>query len=184
MRRCRGLIPGRGPTAKGKEVLRTDILELLVNIFEAIPRATRQEIVRFVIDELGLSKSEVARMMGVTPSAVTRFVKGEAAPSPESLAKLFLSLEPEERGQIVNMIVEYVTSLLKSIRILLERGFAAADGKMFEVSIEELIDTAMLLLEPTGGYRGAQSSPHRLGERFSSEPPVGSETSSRLRSRL
>ena len=163
---------------------REDVVTLLVNLFEAIPRSTRQEVVKLVVDELGISKSEVARMMGVTPSAVTRFVKREAAPSPESLAKLFLALEPEERTYIVNMIVGYVTSLLRTLRILLDRGLVGRDDRMLELSVEELIDTAMLLLEPTGGYRGAQSSPSRLGERFSSEPPVGPETSSKLRSRL
>ncbi len=160
------------------------IAAFLVNLFEAIPRSTRQEVVRLVVEELGLSKSEVARMMGVTPSAVTRFVKGEAAPSPESLAKLFLSLEPDERVYILNLVLEYVTSLLRNIRLLIDRGLVNTDERMLEISVEELIDTAMLLLEPTEGYRGAQSSPPRLGERLSSKPPVGPETSSRLRSRL
>ena len=163
---------------------RGDIITILVNLFEAVPRSTRQEIVELVVNEIGVSKSEVARMMGVTPSAITRFIKREAAPSPESLAKLFLALEPEERIYILNVIVSYITSLLRTLRILLDSGLVEIDDRVLELSVEELIDTAMLLLEPTGGYRGAHSSSSRLGERFSSEPPVGSETSSKLRSKL
>ncbi len=158
---------------------------LVSSLFASIPRETRQEIVRLVVEELGISKSEAARMMGVTPSAVTRFVKGEAAPSPDSLARLFLSLEPEERGRIVKVIVDYITSLLRVLRLLIDSGLVAHDRYELEISVEELLDTAMLLLEGgAGGYRGAHSSPTRLGERSSSEPPASPDMASRLRSRL
>ena len=162
-----------------------DIETLVTSLFASIPRETRQEIVRLVVEELGISKSEVARMMSVTPSAVTRFVKGEAAPSPESLARLFLSLEPDERGRIIKVIVDYVTSLLRVLRLLMDSGLVEHDRYELEISVEELLDTAMLLLEKSaGGYRGAHSSPGRLGERSSSKPPAASDIASRLRSRL
>ncbi len=158
----------------------------LVSLFEALPRDVRREVVRIVVEELKYSKSEVARIIGVTPSAITRFMRGDAAPSPESLAKLFAGLEPEGQAAILRVILEYISSLVKSIAPILAVIAAAVDTderRVLEVVVEELIDNVSVLLEAAEGYSGAHSSPSRLGERISS-PPSAAESFSRRRSRL
>ncbi len=161
--------------------------EQLVSLFAVLPRSVRSEILRIVVEDLGLSKSEAARMMGVTPAAVTKFVRGDAAPSPESLARLYSSLEPDEQAAILRVLVEYVSSLVKSLApvMALVSSLAGREARReLEAAVDELVDTVAMLMEAAEGYGGAHSSSaSRLGERFSS-PPSAADNFSNRRSRL
>ncbi|AEM39444.1 helix-turn-helix domain protein [Pyrolobus fumarii 1A] len=159
----------------------------LASLFEALPKSARREIIRVLVEDRGLLKSEIARKMGVTPSAVTRFMRGDAAPSPESLAKLYESLEPEDQAIIIKIVLDYIASLLRTTAAILANITPLLDKhthRLIQVSIEEVVDEAASLLEAAEGYSGAHSSHSQLGERFSSTPSAASKRDSMLRSRL
>ncbi len=54
-------------------------------------------------------------MMGVSQAAVTRYMKGEIAPSPSSACRLLLSLDPATRSQILASIAAELWGLVRSL---------------------------------------------------------------------
>ncbi len=127
-----------------------------VKLFELIPREARREIIRILVEEAGLAKSEIARLMGVTPSAITRFLRGDAAPSPEHLASLYSKLTDEERLLVLHVVVDVVKQLLQHIEHI-ARSVKFRDGSLYarlvEASIDEIVDIATRLLEAFSGVQ-------------------------------
>ncbi|MGC9108625.1 MAG: helix-turn-helix domain-containing protein, partial [Infirmifilum sp.] len=49
-----------------------------------LSREQRAEIVKCLVERLGMSVGQVAKMAGVSPGAVSLWLKGERTPSPEN----------------------------------------------------------------------------------------------------
>ena len=56
------------------------------------------------LSRLGLSQAEAARLLGVTPGAVTRWVKGER-PVPGPVARLLWLLDQGQEGRVCQWLL-------------------------------------------------------------------------------
>ncbi len=128
----------------------------IVGLFELIPRDARREIIRVLVEDAGLSKSEVARLMNVTPSAVTRFLRGEAAPSPENLANLYYKLTAEEKLIVLNVVMSVAKQILSYLEYAVKEMSVNGDSlyaRMLEASLDEILDTVTHILESLSGVQ-------------------------------
>jgi len=74
----------------------------------------RRRIVEVVLAE-GYTGKEVAELMGVSPSAVSRYVHGSLAPSPNALCKLYYSVDEKTRTRIAEEIASILWRFLKNV---------------------------------------------------------------------
>ncbi|GAB6148539.1 helix-turn-helix domain-containing protein [Stetteria hydrogenophila] len=81
---------------------------------------------------------ELARIMGVSPAAVSKYMSGRMSPSEAGLARLLDALDREEAREVALMILEYLAGGLRSFiawaasRGLLERS--EIEGVLAELS--------------------------------------------------
>jgi len=74
----------------------------------------RRRIVEVVLAE-GYTGKEVAELMGVSPSAVSRYIHGSLAPSPNTLCKLYRSVDEKTRMKIVEELVSILWGFLRDV---------------------------------------------------------------------
>jgi predicted transcriptional regulator len=81
---------------------------------QLLPHTTRQRLVAEAI-ESGYAAKDIAELMGVSPAAVSRYVHGTLAPSPETLCRLILNIDGETRTRLLETIAESIWSSLENL---------------------------------------------------------------------
>ncbi len=95
--------------------------------------------------EAGYTGRELARLMGVSPPAVSRYVHGTLAPSAESLCRAFERLAATDEELAVKLLAEALRALWGLVRAGLEELAARDPGRAREL-LEEVADAASELL--------------------------------------
>ncbi|HIP66063.1 MAG TPA: helix-turn-helix domain-containing protein [Pyrodictium sp.] len=88
--------------------------ETVCSTFEILPPTLRRRIVEIVLAE-GYSGKEVAELMGVSPSAVSRYIHGSLAPSPNTLCKLYYSVDEKTRTKIAEELTLILWRFLRNV---------------------------------------------------------------------
>ncbi|HIP65797.1 MAG TPA: helix-turn-helix domain-containing protein [Pyrodictium sp.] len=100
----------------------------------------RRRMVEIVLAE-GYTGKEVAELMGVSPSAVSRYIHGSLAPSPNTLCKLYYSVDGETRERMTEALILVLWKLLRDV---LEN--AARENIDISNVLEEIADYISLQL--------------------------------------
>lgn len=77
---------------------------------------------------------DLARIMGVSPAAVSKYMNGRMAPSDQAVARLLESLDGEEAREAAGLILDY---LARGLRDFLE--WATSRGLVSAVEVERAL---------------------------------------------
>ncbi|WP_232018766.1 helix-turn-helix domain-containing protein [Sulfodiicoccus acidiphilus] len=83
----------------------------MLKILHNVSKEGRRQILEILLRKR--SRSEVASMLGVTPAAITKYLKGNTHPSDEVLRRCVDFADEEERFEIKRIILDDITSSLK-----------------------------------------------------------------------
>ncbi len=86
----------------------------LCEAIELLPKRARKTIIMIVLNN-GYATKDVAELMGVSISAVSRYTHDELAPSVSSLCRLLSLVDEKTKAQIINYIVEELWSVLSKL---------------------------------------------------------------------
>ena len=86
----------------------------LCEAIELLPKRARKNIILIVLNN-GYAAKDVAELMGVSISAVSRYTHDELAPSPFSLCRLLSLVDEKTKTQIINYVAEEIWTILRSI---------------------------------------------------------------------
>jgi len=109
-------------------------------VFTALTPSARRRIVEEALS-LGYAVKDVAYLMGVSPSAVSRYVHGTLIPSPNSLCRLLISVEGDTRDKLLRVVI---VELWKALRRVVE--YVGNEVYLKEV-VEYLADEVSKLVE-------------------------------------
>jgi len=96
-----------------------------------------------LVRESGYSYKEIAELMGVSQAAVTRYMKGEIAPSPASACRLVERVDQSTRSYILASLAAELWGLVRRLIPLLDKEDAAA-------LLETIADQVAELMAKTG----------------------------------
>lgn len=88
--------------------------EALCEALASLSPSTRRRIIDETLAS-GYAVKDIANLMGVSSSAVSRYIHGTLLPSSESLCRLLTSVEDSVRDRILKMIV---LELWKTLRLV------------------------------------------------------------------
>jgi len=86
----------------------------LCEAIELLPKRARKTIIMIVLNN-GYATKDVAELMGVSISAVSRYTHDELAPSVSSLCRLLGLVDDKTKTQIIDYIVEELWSVLSKL---------------------------------------------------------------------
>jgi len=86
----------------------------LCEAIELLPKRARKTIIMIVLNN-GYATKDVAELMGVSISAVSRYTHDELAPSSSSLCRLLSLVDDKTKTQITNYVVEELWSVLSKL---------------------------------------------------------------------
>ena len=107
----------------------------------SLPPEARRRIVGLVLEH-GYAVKDVAEIMSVSPSAVSRYIHGSLAPSPTAICRLVLGVDEETRRRI---LVEAARTLWRLVEALINSASGSEDAYTVLESIAD--DVARLLDE-------------------------------------
>jgi transcriptional regulator with XRE-family HTH domain len=112
----------------------------LCRAMRTLSKESRREIVALVLSS-GYAAKDLAEMMGVSPSAVSRYTRGDLAPSPEALCRMLAALDEELRTAVLEKTVENTWRCLESLIDVLpsERRLVVLE-KLAEKLAEKIVE--------------------------------------------
>lgn len=82
-----------------------------MRIIHNLSKEAREKIIMVLLENR--SKKELAESLGVSPSAITKFINGITHPSDETIEKALEIATDEEREKIENIILEDILESLE-----------------------------------------------------------------------
>ncbi len=116
---------------------------IICEAFSALPPAARRRIVELAAAS-GYAAKDLAELMNVSPSAVSRYVHGSLAPSPGAVCRLILGVDPGTREKLVVEGARSLWSLLS--QLLSSLAGTSLVGELLEAIAD---DVASLIEEHT-----------------------------------
>ncbi len=109
-------------------------------IFTALTPSARRRIIEEILS-LGYAVKDVAYLMGVSPSAVSRYIHGTLTPSPNSLCRLLMGVEDDIRDKLlITTIGEFWKTLRQALEYIKNEVY-------LKEAIEYLADEISRLIE-------------------------------------
>ncbi|RUM47710.1 MAG: hypothetical protein DSY37_01690 [Hyperthermus sp.] len=106
----------------------------------ALPPNTRRKLIELVLEEAYAVK-DVAELMSVSPSAVSRYIHGTLVPGTGALCRLVMNAQPELRDKLLALVAKTTWNLTYNVL----KNIAAHDYA--STVIEEIADEISRLLE-------------------------------------
>ncbi len=92
----------------------TEDQRALCEAIELLPKRARKTIIMIVLNN-GYAAKDVAELMGVSISAVSRYTHDELAPSVSSLCRLLSLVDEKTKTQIINYVAEEIWAILLNV---------------------------------------------------------------------
>ena len=82
-----------------------------MRIIHNLSKEAREKIIEILLEKR--SKKELAEELGITPSAITKFLSGMTHPSDETIERALEIADEEEKERIYEIIVEDIVESLE-----------------------------------------------------------------------
>jgi predicted transcriptional regulator len=106
-------------------------------VFELLKGDERTELVR-LFKEFGYSSREIAEIMGVSPPAISRYLKGTLTPSTDTLCRLASRVSSDELVRLLAAALERVWARLRSVLETLAESDAQSAVKLLEMIADDI----------------------------------------------
>ncbi len=121
--------------------MENQLRETVCQLAAVAPPEARRRAVEEVAAR-GYAGKEIAKMMGVSPAAVSRYLHGSLAPSPDSLCNLARTIDAETVEAVAAILVEHTWKTLHDAL----RALAATGSNRVVALLEHMADDIAELL--------------------------------------